>query len=154
MIKKKIIHGKIAAKLEASMWAASPLIFIRSKQQAELNITMPHKANILQQRIEFASKTERQSNKTKKQKSDTFEGCLHRRRLPSCVIVRGGWQCVCHSDSARRWRGGCLALDGGLVLAALLIHRCYLRAEGITCDPRIPVNHLLIQDAITATVFS
>lgn len=37
---------------------------------------------------------------------------------------------MCHSDSARRRRGGRLALDGGLVLAAVLIHRRYLRAEG------------------------
>lgn len=63
---------------------------------------------------------------------------------------------MCHSDSARRWRGGCLALDGGLVLAAILIHRCYLRGEGIErdirCDPRIPVNHLLIQGGIIATL--
>lgn len=58
-----------------------------------------------------------------------------------------------HSNGARRWRGGRLTLDGGLVLAPLLIHRCYLRDEGRTRDPRTRVKHLLIQDAVKATVF-
>lgn len=56
---------------------------------------------------------------------------------------------MCHSDSAWRWRGGCLTLDGGLVLAAVLIHRCYLRDEGkerdVRRDPRVQVNNLFIQ---------
>lgn len=37
---------------------------------------------------------------------------------------------MCHPDSARRRRGGRLALDGGLVLPAVLVHRCYLRDDG------------------------
>lgn len=37
---------------------------------------------------------------------------------------------MCHSDGARRRRGRCLTLDGGLVLAAVLVHRRNLRDEG------------------------
>lgn len=46
-----------------------------------------------------------------------------RGHLPSCVVVRGGGQRVRHSDGARRRRGGGLALDGGLVFTAILVHR-------------------------------
>lgn len=49
-----------------------------------------------------------------------------RGHLPSCVVVRGGGQRVRHSDGARRRRGGGLALDGGLVFTAILVHRRYL----------------------------
>lgn len=49
--------------------------------------------------------------------------------LPSCVVVRGGWQCVRHPDGARRRRRGGLALDGGLVLSAVLVHSCNLRGR-------------------------
>lgn len=37
---------------------------------------------------------------------------------------------MCHSDGAWRRRGRCLTLDGGLVLAAILVHCCYLRHGG------------------------
>lgn len=43
-----------------------------------------------------------------------------------------------HPHGARRRRWGGLALDGGLVLAAILVHRRYLRDTGVkdaTCDP-------------------
>lgn len=50
--------------------------------------------------------------------------------LPSGVVVRGGGQRVGHADGARGRRRGRLALDGGLVLAAVLVHRCDLRDGG------------------------
>lgn len=47
---------------------------------------------------------------------------------------------MCHSDGAGRGGGGRLTLDGGLVLVAVLVHRCYLRDEeeerGVRRDPR------------------
>lgn len=48
------------------------------------------------------------------------------RNSPPCVVVRGGRQCVCHSDGAWRWGGRRLTFDGGLVLSAILLHRCDL----------------------------
>lgn len=35
-----------------------------------------------------------------------------------------------HPDGARRRRRGGLALDGGLVLSAVLVHSCNLRGRG------------------------
>lgn len=35
-----------------------------------------------------------------------------------------------HADGARRRRRRCLALDGGLVLPAVLVHRRYLEVNG------------------------
>lgn len=43
-----------------------------------------------------------------------------------------------HPHGARRRRRGGLALDGGLVLVAILVHRRYLQDTGgkdATCDP-------------------
>lgn len=41
-----------------------------------------------------------------------------------------------HPDGARRRRGGGLTLDGGLVLAAILVHRCYLGDGGVKANVR------------------
>lgn len=65
--------------------------------------------------------------------------------LPSCVVVRGGWQCVRHPDGARRRRRGGLALDGGLVLSAVLVHSCNLRGRGQRdANPQTRPNHLFL----------
>lgn len=48
------------------------------------------------------------------------------RHSPTCIVVRRGWQCVRHADSARGWRRRRLALDGGLVFPTIFVHRRYL----------------------------
>lgn len=53
-----------------------------------------------------------------------------------------------HPDGARRRRRGGLALDGGLVLSAVLVHGCNLRGRRQRdANPQTRHNHIFLSRA-------